>query len=83
MSEEKQKKIGKFLITLEGNLRDTWSSLGLRSITWYEVIVYFGQKKWVIDKESYDNKALAIKAYSNIKTVSDVHKYLIFIKSDR
>ncbi len=75
--KEKSKKIGKYLILLTGRIHDVWTKKGTEKQSIYEVSVHLRQKGNVIEVGTYDNnKELALTIYRNMKTVSDVHKYL-------
>ncbi|MFH1250324.1 MAG: hypothetical protein V1715_04395 [bacterium] len=83
-SEEKSKRIGKYLIQFFRFVKDTWTSAGMRKTDFYEISINLNQRGALIEKGFYDDGAAALKAYRGLKTASDVHKYLNHLNpSDR
>jgi hypothetical protein len=75
-SEKRTKKIGIYFILFYGIVKDTWTTQGTRQRMFYEVSVHLKQKGALIERGDFDNREGALNAYRNMKTVSDVHKYL-------
>ncbi len=74
---ERTKKIGKYLILFSETARDVWTKDGTRNRLWYSVSVHLRQKGALIENGDFDNnRTHALEKYRNIKTVSDVHRYL-------
>lgn len=85
--EERTKKIGKYLILLTGRIYDVWTKNGYSKQSIYEVSVHLKQKGNVIETSLFDNpnrmanREKAITSYRNMRTVSDVHKFLYEINT--
>jgi hypothetical protein len=87
---EKSKKIGKYLILLSGGIQNVWTKTGTDKLSVYEVSVHLRQPTMFLTKgclietgmfadtgvSQSVNREHALNAYKNMKTVSDVHKYL-------
>ncbi len=75
---ERTKKIGKYLIIFRGTLRDIWTKEGRRKRLWYAVSVHLKERGNLIEGvgDFDNNRNHVLEKYRNMKTVSDVHRFL-------